>query len=261
MKTVLIERMSWTDFRDAMEETDAVIVPLGVMEEHGPHCPLGTDTWIARHCARLIGEQSQTPVANVLPFGYAANVRSFPGSTSLDPDTYTQVLLAYCGGFAAHGAKRFLFINGHGGNTPLLGNVADTLYEAYGAISFANDWWTLLPQIAPEYDCQDHGGYYETSMLMAARPELPRMELARAVGECAISDNIRKHYTWSFQGASIGINCDVGKFNPYGNLGNPPMGASRELGEKLTALYVEYNVALLEEIKRIPLPFPGAERI
>ena len=261
MKTIWIERMSWTDFRDAMKETDTVIVPLGVMEEHGPHSPLGTDTWIAEHCAALIGERTQTPVATVLPYGYAANVRSFPGSTSLDPDTYRQVLSAYCGGFAAHGARRFLFINGHGGNTPVLDLVAGDLYDKYGAISFANDWWTLIPQLAPEYDCADHGGYYETSMLMAARPGLPRMDLAHGVGECAISDNIRKHYIWHFQGASIGINCDVGKFNPYGNLGNPPMGASRELGEKLTEIYVSYNVDLVNEIKRIPLPFPKAEEI
>ena len=44
MKTTQIERMSWTDFRDAMTETDTIIIPTGVMEEHGPHVPLATDT-------------------------------------------------------------------------------------------------------------------------------------------------------------------------------------------------------------------------
>ena len=67
MKTVYIERMSWTDFRAAMEETDTIIIPLGVMEEHGPHAPLGTDTIIAEHCAKLIGEATQTPVAPFSP--------------------------------------------------------------------------------------------------------------------------------------------------------------------------------------------------
>ena len=256
MKTVYIEKMSWVDFQEAMQETDTIIIPLGVMEEHGPHLPLATDTWIGMHCASLLAERTQTPVAPILPYGYAFNVQKFPGSTSIDPQTYREMLFQYAGSFAQWGVKRILFINGHGGNTEVLNWVTTDLYEAYGIVSFYNDWWTLIPQIAPEYDCQDHGGYYETSMLMAARPDLPRMELAQEAGECAISDNIRKFYIWSFEGASLGINCDVSKFNPYGNVGNPPMGASKELGDKLTELYVDYNAKFLEAIKQIPLPFP-----
>ena len=260
MKTVFIERMSWTDFRDAMKETDTVIIPLGVMEEHGPHSPLGTDTIIADHCAALIAEATQTPVAPILPYGYAANVKRFPGSTSLDPDTYRKLLVSYCASFIRHGAKRFLFVNGHGGNSPVLDMVAGDLFDNYGAITFYTDWWTLVPQIAPEYNCADHGGYYETSMLMAADESLARMDLAQGVGECAISDNIRKNYSWKFKGASIGICCDVTKFNPVGNLGNPPMGASKELGDKVTQVYVDYNVRLLQEIKKIPMPIEGVEK-
>lgn len=256
MKTIYIEKMSWPEFQKAMEETDTIIIPLGVMEEHGPHLPLATDTWIAVHCADLLARRTGTPVAPVLPYGYAHNVQKFPGSTSIDPQLYREVLYAYCAGFARWGAKRILFINGHGGNTSIVDWVAEDLYREFGTLSFYNDWWTLIPQLAPEYDCQDHGGYYETSMLMAARPDLPRMELAKEAGECAISDNIRKFYTWSFEGAGIGISCDVSKFNPYGNVGNPPMGASKELGEKLTELYVNYNVDFLREIQKIPLPFP-----
>lgn len=261
MKTVMIERMSWTDFRDAMQQTDTIIIPFGVTEEHGPHSPLSTDTFIAEHCAKLIGERTQTPVAPALTYGYAANVRRFPGSTSLDPDTYRQLVIAYCASFIRHGAKRFLFVNGHGGNTAVLNMVAGDLYDRYGAIAFTNDWWTILPQLNPEYDCQDHGGYFETSMLMAVREDLPRMELAQGVGECAISDHLRKEYTWTFRGAPIGVHCDVTKFNPVGNLGNPPMGASKELGEKMTAMYVDYNVDLLQEMQKIPLPFPGVQQI
>ena len=97
-------------------------------------------------------------------------------------------------------------------------------------------------------------------MLMAADESLARMDLAQGVGECAISDNIRKNYSWKFKGASIGICCDVTKFNPVGNLGNPPMGASKELGDKVTQVYVDYNVRLLQEIKKIPMPIEGVEK-
>ena len=253
MKTTLIERMSWTDFQKAMTETDTIIIPTGVMEEHGPHIPLGTDTIIAEHCARLIGEKAQLPVAPVMTHGYAANVRSFPGSTSLDPDTYHRLMLAFCESYVRHGARRFLIVSGHGGNTPVLDMLAGDLYDRHGVVTFANDWWSVLPQLNAEYNCRDHGGYFETSMLMAAREDLADMSMARAVGECAVSDGIRKNYTWKFQEGSIGIHCDVRKFNVYGNLGNPPQGASRELGEKMTRAYVDFNVDLLAEMKKIPL--------
>ena len=258
MKTVYIEKMSWAEFQEMMKEEDTLIIPLGVMEEHGPHNPLACDTWIGEYCAGLLAERTRTPVAPILPYGFAHNVQKFPGSTSVEPELYREVLYAYCASFIRWGVKRILFINGHGGNTPVLDWVCQDLYRDFGTLCFYNDWWTIIPQIAPEYDCQDHGGYYETSMLMAARPDLPRMELAKEAGECRISPGIHKFYVWTFENASIGINCDVTKFNPYGNVGNAPFGASKELGDKLTELYVNYNVDLLAEIKKIPIPFPAA---
>ena len=80
------------------------------------------------------------------------------------------------------------------------------------------------------------------------------MDLAHAVGESAISEGIRKNYVWKFQEAPVGVRCDVSKFNRYGNVGNPPQGASKALGEQLTEAYVDFNVKLLEEIKKISLP-------
>lgn len=254
MKTTQIERMSWTDFRDAMTETDIIIIPLGVMEEHGPHVPLATDTFIAQHCAKLLGERTNTPVAPVMTYGYAANVRKFPGSTSLDPDTYRQLMIAYCESYIRHGAKKFLFINGHGGNSPVLNIIINDLFEKHGVVSFFNDWWTLLPKLNPEWDCQDHGGYYETSMLLAAREDLVNMDKAVAVGESYISPGISKKYTWTFNGGPIGIHCDVTKFNRFGNVGNPPHGASKELGEKMTEAYIDFNVKLIEEMKKMQVP-------
>ena len=254
MKTVYIEKMTWTEFQETMKETDCIIIPLGVTEEHGPHAPVSTDTWIGEHCANLLAERTGTPVAPVMPYGYASNVERFAGSTSLDPQTFRKLLFAYCESFVRWGVKKILFINGHGGNNPALEWVIADLYEQYGVISFYNDWWSLIPEIAPEYDCLDHGGHYETSMLMAAREDLVNLDLAEEPGECSISDKIRKFYIWSFEGASIGINCDVCKFNPYGNVGNRPHGANKELGEKMTELYIDYNVKFLDELKKMPIP-------
>jgi creatinine amidohydrolase len=95
MDKVLIEEMSWIEFRDAMKETDLVIIPVGVVEEHGCHNPLGTDVLIAEECAKLIGERAKVPVAPVMPFGYSPNVVCFPGTNSLDPELYRKVLFSY----------------------------------------------------------------------------------------------------------------------------------------------------------------------
>ena len=251
MDKVLIEEMSWTEFKDAMNETDLVIIPVGVIEEHGCHNPLGTDMYIAQACAKLVGERVKAPVAPVMPFGYSPNLVSFPGTNSLDPMLYRKVLVSYAESYVKHGAKRFLFINGHGGNTNTLAMVAGDLYDKYGCICSFNQWWEVLPQLNKEWDCADHGGYYETSMMMAVNSEIVDMNLAKSAPVNSLTNEIVYGHGWSYKGASIPISIDLYKMHKYGNVGNEPFGANKELGEKMVEVYVEFNVALANELRKI----------
>lgn len=252
-KKFLIEEMSWKEFETAMEDNDIIIIPVGVTEEHGLHNPLGTDTLIAEACAKQIGEKSNVPVAAVLPFGYSPSVLSFPGSNSLDPMLYRKVLISYCESYIKHGAKRFLFINGHGGNTDTVVLVGRDLYDKHGVISFTNQWWEVLPQLNSELDCSDHGGFFETSMMMAVKEETVSMDLAKSAKVNSLTNEIGYNHGWKFRGASINMPMDLYKVHKYGNVGNEPFKANRELGEKMIELYVDFNVRLIEEMKEISI--------
>ena len=88
MKKVFIEDMSWIEFREAMTANDLVIIPVGSIEEHGHHNPLGTDYFIAKQAAYDIGNFVDAPVAPLLPIGNASNLMGFPGTVSIDNEAY-----------------------------------------------------------------------------------------------------------------------------------------------------------------------------
>jgi len=157
MKKVLIEEMSWVEFRNVMTDNDLIVFPVGSIEEHGPHNPLGADYLIAEKAAYDIGMKVNAPVAPLMPIGNASNLMGFPGTVTLDPKLLRNVLLQVCEGFIKQGAKRFLFINGHGGNTSTIKIVSDDLYEKYKVFSTQTEWWIILKQMS-EFPCNDHGG-------------------------------------------------------------------------------------------------------
>ena len=251
MKKVLIEEMSWTEFRDVMQKTDFIIIPVGVIEEHGCHNPLGTDAFIAEACARMIGERTGVPVAALLPFGYTANLVGFPGTNSLDPELYRKVVFSYAESYVKHGARRILFVNGHGGNTDVLRLVGADLFDRYGCIALSNQWWEVLPALKPEWDCADHGGYFETSMMMAVNAELVDLSKAKAAPVTPLTSKIEYQHGWRYLGAPIPLPVGVHKVHRYGNVGNSPFEANAKLGWEMVEAYVEFNVALVDELRMV----------
>lgn len=249
MDKVLIERMSWTEFEQAMKETDVVIIPVGSLEEHGPHNPLGVDIHAAAYCAELIGQKARVPVAPVMPFGDARGLLGFPGTVSIDTELLRQVLVAYAESFIRHGAKRFLFINGHGGNVPALAMAAGDLYDKHGCVSLFTEWWVTLPEINPDWPCDDHGGYFETSFMMGVNASLVEMSRAQKPPETA--SLTAGMVGGKFRGVRIPLPIPLDKRQKMGNMGRPPAGASEEVGKAMIDAYVDYNVGLVEELKKI----------
>jgi len=254
MKKTLISEMSWYEFRDAMAMNDLIIIPVGSTEAHGPHNPLGTDMILARELARRIGEKAEVPVAPVLPIGYARTLTAFPGTMSIDPMLLRQVLVEICESYIAHGAKRFFFVNGHGGNTNAIRMVCSDLHDAHeNVIATQTEWWRIVPQIS-EYPCNDHGGKYETSAILSIDETLCDMSKAHTEVRKPLTDKLTFDYGFHFENtnlASCGIPTD--KLTAYGNFGAPAEEASAEIGQKVLDIYVDYCVDLIRELKSVYL--------
>lgn len=118
----LWEQLRAPELKKLAEDGAVVMMPMGAIEQHGPHLPVSTDTilaqWIAERAAKEMWDNG-IPVVIAPTFVIANSMHHmhFPGSLSLTPGTFIQVLKEQCKSIAAQGFRKIAIVNGHGGNT------------------------------------------------------------------------------------------------------------------------------------------------
>jgi creatinine amidohydrolase len=249
---MLIEELSWPAFAAQLAMDDLIIIPVGSTEEHGPQNPLGTDFLIARGLAKAIGEKAGALVAPAIPIGNAEGLLAFPGTFSIDPAILQDLIYEICEGFIHHGARRFFFVNGHGGNNAPIRQASWELYRKYNIFAASSEWWQLMPKIS-QYQAHDHGGKFETSMMMAIDDSIVDLTQANTKQLKQLTANIKFDYGFHFKGASISVNLPTKLTAPNGNFGSPSEEADKALGDGMFQVYTDYCAALIKEIRRIPL--------
>lgn len=117
-----LEEMTWPEVRDALDGIEAVVIPVGSTEQHGPNTSFATDTGRADGFAKKISERMYPRVLAATPVGYGISYHHmrFPGSVTLKPETFMAVVYDVVESFTKHGLNTFLIVNGHGGNMPAL---------------------------------------------------------------------------------------------------------------------------------------------
>lgn len=163
------------------------VLPLGATEQHGPHLPFETDTIIAQGVAARVAQILPATLAveflPVEPVGYSIEHMDVAGTKTL---RYDEAIARWIGiGEAAHarGIRRFVLLNAHGGNAPLMTVVATELRVRFGMLAVATSWtrFGYPPEFvsAREKALGIHGGLIETSVMLALRPDLVAMAHAR----------------------------------------------------------------------------------
>ena len=147
-----------TQFWPDVDGSRTLVVPVGSIEQHGPHLPLDTDTRIADAVARSI---SGVLVGPAIAYGASGEHEGFPGTVSIGTAALEAVLVEY-GRSACRWAERVVFVNGHGGNGPAVRSAVLLLrYEGRDVVWF--------PCAVPGADA--HAGRTETSLLLHLSPE------------------------------------------------------------------------------------------
>jgi creatinine amidohydrolase len=125
--------MTWPEFRSALEKVEIALIPVGSTEQHGPHGTFGVDAGRAAGFARLLGAKlyPRAVVAPLLPYGVSPHHMKFPGTITLDPETFLHVCEQIVDSLHQHGLRKFFFINGHGGNRPALSMLMQRLMVKY----------------------------------------------------------------------------------------------------------------------------------
>jgi creatinine amidohydrolase len=185
---VPLAAMTWEEARDAGGPGSVAILPVGAIEAHGPHLPLETDVIIAQAMARagsarLSARGLRVVILPPLTYTAAAFARNFAGTISLRPDTVTAIVVDIASSLARHGFDVLAIANAHldPGHLASLTAAATTIRQDLGmAVAFPNlaakPWALRLTDEFKTGAC--HAGQFESSIVLAERPELVRDTMA-----------------------------------------------------------------------------------
>jgi creatinine amidohydrolase len=243
---VFLERMTWPEIEAAVAagQTRAVVC-LAATEQHGPHLPEGTDAWLGHELAgRLARALGDALVAPVIRPGCSEHHMGFAGTITLPVDALIMLLDAYVDSLSRHGFDRFVVFTSHGGNLPALTRwpgrsrphvrVLDDLTAVTDAIRQALSRFAVLTPAGR------HADLGETAAMLATRPELVRLELARPgfQGEADLGELLRGR---------------MRSLSPTGGFGDP-RGATAAMG---TAVLAAWTQCLVDHLDRPPSKTPA----
>jgi creatinine amidohydrolase len=178
------EEMTWYEARAAASALDAVIVPVGATEQHGPHLPLAVDTLLGNAVALAVSAVTGVPVVPPLAYGVSGSHGDFGGTISLRPETLIHVVEDVIDSLYERGIRQFILLNGHIWNSGALDVSAEKLRVRHrDARVRALGYVTMYP--GPEVNGRVrfgrglmHANFFETSVMLHLYPELVRMERA-----------------------------------------------------------------------------------
>lgn len=173
-----LDEMSWTDVVAHLAREPRLLVPVGALDQHGPHLPLGSNILIARHIAVMLA--AEFGLLRAPTFNYGVNVpgeQAYAGTASLTRKTlqraFNELLLTW----EVHGITEFIIITAHR-HEPHLEALA-SLVTRRARVRVLNVWDVPMDDLLEREPGPGHGGEAETSVMLFLYPELVRMDRAR----------------------------------------------------------------------------------
>ncbi len=177
-KKVLLQEFTRPAFEEYLDEepNPVAIIPLGSIEQHGPHLPLGTDSYAALAISKKVACRTNSIVVQPCWPGYSPHHMGFAGTITFRAETLINIILDTVESLVEHGIKKILILNGHGGNAQIAAHAARQARRRTGAV-------VLMPTGpmggAPEDMLQKvdvHAGAGETAMALTLFPDLVEMQ-------------------------------------------------------------------------------------
>ncbi|HZU13990.1 MAG TPA: creatininase family protein [Chloroflexota bacterium] len=158
-----VSEMNWMQLEEYLSRDDRAVIPLGSTEQHA-YLSLATDAILAERVATDAAEPLGVPVFPVLAYGITPSFLAFPGSVSLRVSTYIAVLSDMLDSLYGQGFRRFLLVNGHGGNSPAGSLAAEWMANHPDSKVVLHNWWNA-PQTWEQVQAIDavgaHGSWME----------------------------------------------------------------------------------------------------
>ena len=248
---MLWSEITQTDL-EKFDENTVAILPIGSIEAHGPHLPLGTDFLDVYRIAIEAAKKTGSLVLPPVTFGYAAETRHLPGTVSFKAETLLKVLEDICDEVARNGFRKILILNGHGGNKRLLQVFHREIlnegkdYQLYVALGPFKSFLDVFEKIR-ETKIIGHACELETSLILYMYPDLVKLDritIKGEVGEVSVQDDPRIIPLSDTESL-----VDWPSYCHEGYVGDPRK-ASMQKGEKLVRKWLETVVKIIDLIKK-----------
>ncbi len=244
-------------------EQTIALLPLGAIEAHGPHLPVGTDGMINQGIVAAardrIGAPARLLVLPPLTVGLSLEHAAFAGTLHASPETLLALWTDVGRGVAAAGVRKLLLFNSHGGQTALVDLVALRLRAEVDMLVARAHWSDLgLPDglfTAEELAHGLHGGEIETALMLHLAPEL--VDLTDAPADTGLPAAMARRNRVLGVEAPVGIGWLAQDLSPVGVCGNAA-GADAERGAKLLDHLASELARLVGEMAATPLSTLGA---
>ncbi|HTE06453.1 MAG TPA: creatininase family protein, partial [Planctomycetota bacterium] len=233
-------------------EVDIALLPVGSIEQHGPHLPLDVDAFDAEYLAQAVGAACRAPAPLVLPlipYGVAYHHDDFAGTISIGPDTLARMVYEVGMSVAKHGITKLVIINGHGGNRSCLRFAAQQINRDARIFTCVETGETADEDLAGMIETENdvHAGEIETSTTLALRPHLVPMDKAKKFVPKFSSGYLdftsKRSVEWFARTSAI---------SKSGVLGDPTK-ASVEKGRRMWDVMIRNMVEFTEALKTMSL--------
>jgi creatinine amidohydrolase/Fe(II)-dependent formamide hydrolase-like protein len=244
--------LTWPEVEARLKEMDVAILPVGSIEQHGPHLPLDTDAFDAEYLALRIAEACSDPkplVLPLIPYGVSYEHSEFKGTICVNNDTLAALVYEIGMNCARNGVNKLVVINGHGGNIPALNYAAQMITRDTKIFVCVDTGETSDVDIYRIAETQNdiHAGEIETSTSLAVRPRLVKMDKA-----AKRLPRFSSRYLDFTSKRKVSWYVHTKKISQSGVIGDPTK-ATVEKGERMWQIMIAHLVALVEDLKSMTL--------
>ena len=250
--------MKWTDFAAADMSKAIAVLPVAAIEQHGPHLPVGVDTFInegyLKRAAERVPDDIPVLFLPVQAIGKSNEHIQYPGTLTFTMETVTRAWTEIGESVARAGCRKLIFMNSHGGNVAVLAAVVRELRVRCNMLAVHAGWHTLgYPDglYSPRERAHGiHGGDAETSLMLTFRPETVAMSQARDFASAAIG--IEQEFKKLRVTQPIGIGWMANDLHELGAAGEAHV-ATAEKGNATADFGVAAFIDLLRDVQAFDL--------
>jgi len=252
--------MNWQELKSsevgALSRDTLVVVPVASIEQHGPHLPVGTDSFIGEAVASALDREFKGKLL-ILPvqrLGVSEHHMAFPGTLTLQHETFEEVILEALEAMVRQKFRRFLILNSHGGNQSIGGVIAEKAASRWpDAQVIFTSWWRVGAERLKNleegaFPSVGHACEFETSLMLALHPDLVNMALAVDDG---LPSAVKPLQHDLLRGAAATLATPMHRLTRHGVYGRPSL-ANAEKGRRI----LQEAVAALRDL--IVACWPGA---